>query len=94
VPAIGVLQIEIHIPHARSIKDRRNIVRRFKSKMRTKHNVAVAEVDDQMLMNRASVCVVTVSSSKDFAEKVLEAVERDAEALLGDMFESAVVDFV
>jgi hypothetical protein len=38
--------------------------------------------------------VVTVSSSKDFAEKVLEAVERDAEALLGDMFESAVVDFV
>ena len=39
---VGRLQIEIEIPGARSLKDRRNVVRSLKQRLRARFNVAVA----------------------------------------------------
>jgi uncharacterized protein len=94
MPVIGVIALEIRIDHAESLKDRRNVVRSLKARLRASHNVSVAEVDGQQLLNRATVIAVTVSSSKAFAEKVLQAVERDAAGLLGAMLESADIEWV
>lgn len=94
MPVIGAIHLEVRIDHAESIKDRRNVVRGLKARLRDRHNVSVAEIDGQQLMNRATVTAVTVSSSRPFAEKVLAAVERDAAEYLGGMLESASLEWV
>ena len=44
---IALLTLDIHIPHAQSLKDKRMVVRSLKDRLRTKFNVSVSEVDHQ-----------------------------------------------
>ena len=85
MPAIGVLTLELRIEHAHSLKEKRHVVKSLKDRLRGKFNVSVAEIDDMDLHNSAVIAVATVSSSRPFAEKVLQAVEREAAELLGPM---------
>jgi uncharacterized protein YlxP (DUF503 family) len=64
--AIAKLTIELSIPHAQSIKDRRQVVRSLKDKLRHGFNVSVAELDDASLWNRATLGVVAISGSTDY----------------------------
>ncbi len=94
MPILGVLHMELQIEHAESIKDRRNVVRSLKARLRSRHNVAVAEIGPQDILNRALVSAVTISPDREFAEKVLQAVERDAADVLGGMLASSYVEWV
>lgn len=85
MPAIGVLTLELRIEHAHSLKDKRHVVKSLKDRLRHKFNVSVAEIDDQDLHNSAVISIATVSSSKTFAAKVLEAAEDEAAGQLGPM---------
>jgi uncharacterized protein len=82
--AVGVLTLELRLEHSHSLKDKRHVVEGLKSRLRNKFNVAVAEIDYQDLWQRAAVAAVTVSSDRVQAEKVLQGVEDEAAALLGD----------
>jgi hypothetical protein len=83
--AIGVLTLELRIEHAHSLKEKRHVIKGLKDRLRNKFNVSVAEIDDMDLHNSAVMAVATVSSSRPFAEKVLQAVERESAGLLGPM---------
>ena len=72
--AIGVLMLELQIDHAHSLKDKRNVVRGLKDRLRQRHNIAVAEVGRQDVWQHALVAAVTVSPERVFAERVLQAV--------------------
>ena len=63
---IAKLTVELSIPHAQSIKDRRQVVRSLKDKLRHGFNVSVAELDDASLWNRATLGVVAISGSTDY----------------------------
>ena len=62
MPAIGVLTLEIVLRNAHSLKDKRHVVKSLKDRLRSKFNVAVAEIDYQDLWQRALVAAVTVAS--------------------------------
>jgi uncharacterized protein YlxP (DUF503 family) len=94
MPAIGVLTLELEFAHAHSLKDKRQWVRGLKDRLRAGFNLAVAEVDDQMLLNRSVVAAVTVSGSRENAAKVLDAAERAAAAFVGPALLSASVDWL
>ena len=94
MPVIGVLHLELRIEHAESLKDRRNVIRSLKARLRSRHNVAVAEIGPSNILNRALVSAVTISNDRTFAEKVLQAVEQDAADVLGGMLESSGVEWV
>ena len=64
--AIAKLTVELSIAHAQSIKDRRQVVRSQKDKLRHGFNVSVAELDDASLWNRATLGVVAISGSADY----------------------------
>jgi hypothetical protein len=64
--AIAKLTVELSIAHAQSIKDRRQVVRSLKDKLRHGFNVSVAELDDASLWNRATLGVVAISGSADY----------------------------
>lgn len=82
---IGVATLELRIEHAHSLKDKRQVVKSLKDRLRGKFNVSVAEIDDMDLHNSAVLAVATVSSSRPFAEKVLQAVERETAEMVGPM---------
>ena len=64
--AIAQLTVEISIAHAQSLKDRRQVVRSLKEKLRHGFNVSVAELDDARLWNRATLGVVAISGSAEY----------------------------
>jgi len=78
---IALLTLDIHIPHAQSLKDKRMVVRSLKDRLRTKFNVSVAEVDHQDLWQRAQISVVTVGSDERFLNNVLEQAAEEAERI-------------
>jgi len=80
---VGVLTLELRLENSHSLKEKRHVVQSLKDRLRSKFNVAVAEIDHQDLWQRASVAAVTVASDAVHAEKVLRGVENEAVALLG-----------
>ena len=94
MPAIGVLTLEIRLQDAHSLKDKRQVVKSLKDRLRSKFNVAVAEIDCQELWQRAVVAAVTVASDHVHAEKVLQSVEEEAAALLGGELVGTVVEWL
>jgi len=75
---IAFLTLEIHIEAAQSIKDRRQVVRSLKDRLRTSFNVSVAELDGGELWNRATIGVVSVSPSRDYLDGLMKKVESAA----------------
>ncbi|MDP9054458.1 MAG: DUF503 domain-containing protein [Acidobacteriota bacterium] len=82
---VGVLTLELRIEHAHSLKEKRHVVKSLKDRLRHKFNVSVAEIEDMDLHNSAVLAVAAVSPSRPFAEKVLQAVERETADLVGPM---------
>jgi uncharacterized protein YlxP (DUF503 family) len=76
---VGVLRLTFHIPHARSLKDKRQLVRKFRDRVRARFDVSVAEVDAQDLHQRAVFGVSVVSADHAVCDSVLEQVARAAE---------------
>jgi len=76
---IALLTLDIHLPHAQSLKDKRMVIRRLKDRLRSKFNVSVSEVDHQDLWQRSQVSVVTVGPDESFLQKVLQEAAEEAE---------------
>ena len=75
---IAFLTLELRIEHAQSLKDKRQVVRSLKDRLRVQFNVAVAELDSNGLWNRATLGVVSVSDSRDYLDGLMKNVERQA----------------
>ena len=75
---IAFLTLELHIEAAQSLKDRRQVVRSLKDRLRASFNVSVAELDSSDLWNRATIGVVSVSDSRDYLDGLMKRVERQA----------------
>ncbi len=80
---VGVLTLEIHLPYAHSLKEKRMVLNRVKDRLRTRFNVAVAELDHQDLWQRALLGVVSISSSETNLRQVLEGAQAESEQVLG-----------
>jgi uncharacterized protein YlxP (DUF503 family) len=75
---IAFLTLELRIEAAQSLKDKRQVVRSLKDRLRGNFNVAVAELDPSDLWNRATIGVVSVSDSRDYLDGLMKIVERQA----------------
>jgi uncharacterized protein YlxP (DUF503 family) len=78
---VATLTLELAIEHAQSVKDRRQVVRSLKDKLRNSFNVSVSELDDAALWNRATIGVAAVSGSRDYLAGQMELVEKAARGL-------------
>ncbi len=75
---IAFLTIELRLEAAHSLKDKRQVLRSLKDKLRNGFNVAVAELDANDLWQRATVGVVSISGSQDYLQGLMQNVEREA----------------
>jgi hypothetical protein len=75
---IAYLTLELRIEGAQSLKDKRQVLRSLKDKLRNGFNVAVAELDANDLWQRATLGVVSISGSQDYLQGLMQNVEREA----------------
>jgi len=91
---VGVCTIEIHIPAARSLKDKRRVIRSLLDRLRSRHNVAVAEVEHQDLWQRAGIAIAAVSSSQKPIDAMFQTILSEIEMALPGHIVSHDVDFI
>ncbi|MFQ5911640.1 MAG: DUF503 domain-containing protein [Nitrospinota bacterium] len=69
---VGVLTIELRLHGNRSLKGKRQVLRRMKDRIRNRLNVSIAEVDYQEKWQRALVALATVSNETGHVSRTLE----------------------
>lgn len=78
---IGLLTVELHLPQSRSLKDKRQVLRSVKDRLRAHHNVAVCELEEGAdLWQRAGVAVVTLGARRDPLDALFESIVREIES--------------
>jgi uncharacterized protein len=91
---VGLLTLELHLPEARSLKDKRQVLRSLKDRLRKRFNVAVAELDFQDTLRSSVVGVVTLSNAEQHVEESLQVVLAEAYRILGPLLVSHAVDLL
>jgi uncharacterized protein YlxP (DUF503 family) len=71
---VGVLRFSLQIPGARSLKDRRSVVRSLKERAQARLRVSIAEVGNVEDPRYATFGVAVVSSSSSVCDQVLSSV--------------------
>ena len=75
---IAFLTLDLRIEAAQSLKDKRQVVRSVKDRLRASFNVSVAELDASNLWNSATIGVVSISDSRDYLDGLMKKVEHQA----------------
>jgi uncharacterized protein len=70
---VGVARLVIQIPEARSLKDRRRVVKSFKDRVRAKLPVSIAEVGDLEHHGVAYLGLSVVSNDSSRCSEILSA---------------------
>jgi uncharacterized protein YlxP (DUF503 family) len=78
---VGVLRLVLEIPGARSLKDKRQVVRSFKERVKSRLSVSIAEVDHHDKLQRATFGVAVVSGDAAMCEELLGRVTSMAGSL-------------
>ena len=78
---IGILTLEIHLPQSRSLKDKRQVLRSVKERLRSRHNVSVLELEeDADVWQRAGLAIASIASRRDVLETLFTAIAREVES--------------
>lgn len=90
---VALLRVELHIPHARSLKDKRMVTRRIKDRLKP-FNVGVAETEHQDLWQRAELGIVAVSTDDRHAEQILQSVIDEIDRVEPGVMTRSEVEFL
>ena len=73
---VALCRFDIRIPGCTSLKEKRHLVKTVTASLRSKFNVAVAEVDHQDLWQRTAIAVSSVAGEGYHLRRVMHQVER------------------
>jgi uncharacterized protein len=91
---IAYCTLEIFLPYAQSLKEKRMILRKAQDRLRARSSFSIAEVDHQDLWQRAKLAAVTVSADNAVLERVTQDFVREAENILQEMLVDCQVTFI
>ena len=92
---IGILEIVLYLPESHSLKEKRQIVKSIKDKVHHRFNVAIAEIGDLDLWQKARLGVLSLGNDRgqvngrldqvtNFVERMQVAVDMDFQMELLD----------
>jgi len=87
---IGVCKIRLRLPENTSLKGKRQVLKSIITRVGSKFNVSVAEVDDHDLWQLATLGICCVSNSKRHANEVLSKV---VNFIVNSRFEVEILDY-
>jgi uncharacterized protein YlxP (DUF503 family) len=91
---IAFLTLDLRLEAAHSLKDKRQVLRSLKDRLRAGYNVSVSELDSTDLWQRATLGVVSISGSRDYLEGLMQKVEREATRIANNHGAEVVDTFV
>ncbi len=81
---VGLLTVELYIPEALTLKDKRQVLRRLLDRAAARFNVSVAEIDYQDKHRRALIAFACVSNQVGSVQRhlndLLEMIEAEPRA--------------
>ena len=87
---IGVCRVSLRLPENQSLKGKRQVLKSITTRVRSKFNVSVAEVDDQNLWQVATLGICCVSNDKRYTNEVLSKV---VDLIVGGRFDVEILDY-
>jgi uncharacterized protein len=82
---VACMTIELRIEHAQSLKDRRQVVRSLKEKLGHGFNISVAEMDEAVTWQSATIGIAAISGSRDYLSGLMRQVEDAATRIANDL---------
>jgi uncharacterized protein YlxP (DUF503 family) len=77
---VGICQMDILIPENHSLKGKRHVIQKLKERVRQRFNVAISEVGDNDLWQRAQIGFCTVGNDRQHVnsslDKIIDFVEQ------------------
>lgn len=77
---VGISVLELHLPQARSLKDKRRVVKSLVERFHQRHRVSVAETGFHDLHQRAEIGIAAVSNSEGEVDRLFADLRREADA--------------
>jgi len=71
---IGVCKLDLRLPENHSLKEKRHVLRKLIDRVRTRFNVAISEVGDNDLWQRAQMGFCTVGNDRRHINSSLDKV--------------------
>jgi uncharacterized protein YlxP (DUF503 family) len=90
---VGVLTLEIELPYSHSLKEKRAVLQKIRDRLRSRFNVAVAELDHQDVWQHATLGVVSISNSQTLLESTFRQVLEESEKILGQDVANHTLEF-
>lgn len=73
---VGIARLTLFLPEVHSLKEKRMVLRRVKDRAQQKFNLAIAEVGENDLWQRALLGVAVIGGERRFVESALDEVVR------------------
>ena len=90
---VGICTFAIHLPLARSLKDKRQVLKSLKDRLR-RHNLSIAEVDGQDVWQRTVLGIAAVADSRAPLERLFEQITSEIESSIPGEILQREVDYV
>jgi uncharacterized protein YlxP (DUF503 family) len=87
---VGTCRVKLRFPENLSLKGKRRVVKSVITRLRSKFNVSVAEVDDNDLWQLATLGIACVSNNKRYTNEVLS---KAVDFIINGRFELEIVDY-
>jgi len=82
---VAQLTLEVRIERAQSLKDRRQVVRSLKDQLRQSFNVSVAEMDEAVTWQSATIGITAISRSRDYLQGLMDELDRAARRMTNEL---------
>lgn len=73
-PPIAVLTLELYIPSAESLKDKRQVVKSIKERVKAHYNISIAEFGETEKWQTATLAICTVGNDRRKLGQTLQAI--------------------
>src|ERR1700735_5076025 len=82
---IAAMVLDLRMEHAHSLKDRRQVVRSLKEKLAHGFNISIAEMDEAVTWQSATIGIVAISGSRDYLSGLMKQVESAVTRITNDL---------
>ncbi|OGO32862.1 MAG: hypothetical protein A2Z29_10395 [Chloroflexi bacterium RBG_16_56_11] len=87
---VGVARVSLRLPENMSLKGKRQVLKSITGRVRSRFDVAVAEVDDNDAWQLATIGVCTISNDKRHSNQVLSRV---IDFIVNGHFDAEILDY-
>lgn len=85
--------LELYLPHCHSLKEKRNVMRKVSSRLRSRFNFSIAQLDQSESWQRGFLGAVSIGADRRKLRKLAEQLVREAEDMLGPDLLRTDIDF-